>query len=248
MRRIAAAPCPPKISATLMHRQTALDADPSKVQSSWKSFTRLKTYEVLRATLAEPLGSRRRCAFCSDSRAADVEHFWPKSAYPARTYVYENLLLVCPECNRAKLHRFPVDQSGLPLLVNPAADDPWDVLYFAPITGIIDARITHIGDSGEVIRDARGLATLDVLGPILNSTPVIEGRMKSWKALVSRLDRVLSGLEPLPESQTALFGDDDSFGLGEFMLNREGKESPQVRTMREREPQRWQHLRDLPRG
>lgn len=247
MRRLTMATCPSPISVVLMRRQEALDADTTRVQTSWKSFTRLKTYAALRSTLAEPLGTRRRCAFCSDSRAADIEHFWPKSTYPERTYRFENLLLVCPECNRAKLHRFPIDASGLPLLVNPSADDPWDVLYFVPTTGILDSRITEIDATGEPVRDPRGAATLEVLGPILNSNPVIEGRKESWTALVDRLGSVLAGVDPVPATQRELFGSADLFGLGEFLLNREGKESAAVRQMRAESPDRWQQLRELPR-
>jgi uncharacterized protein (TIGR02646 family) len=248
MRRLTSAACPAGIGMVLDRRQVALDADPSKVQKSWKSFTRLKTYQELRKTLSEPLGTRRRCAYCSDSRAADVEHFWPKSLYPGQAFRYDNLLLVCPECNRAKLHRFPVSNSGLPLLVNPVADDPWDVLFFVPTTGLIDARITGIGESGEPVRDARGLATLHILGEILNSTPVLEGRKASWDVLVARLAALLDGNMALPSSQDKIFEQDDSFGLGEFLLNREGKERPEVRVLRERAPQRWKELRDLPRS
>ena len=248
MRRLIAAACPPGIAVVLDRRQAALDADPSRVQTSWKSFTRLKTYQELKTTLSEPLGARRRCAFCSDSRAADIEHFWPKSLYPGRAFRYENLLLVCPECNRAKLHHFPIDDEGLPELVNPAADDPWDVLFFVPTTGLIDARIIEISDSGEPVRDARGLATLKFLGGILNSTPVLEGRKSSWEVLVARLAALLQGTMALPSSQSEIFGPDDSFGLGEFLLNREGKEHPDVRPLRESAPQRWKALRDLPRS
>ena len=248
MRRLSMASCPTHISVVLTRRQTALDADPARVQQSWKSFTRLKAYATLRSTLAEPLGARRRCAFCSDSRAADIEHFWPKSAYPERTYRFDNLLLVCPECNRAKLQKFPLDVAGMPLLVNPSADDPWDVLYFVPTTGIIDARIVSIDPSGAPVREPRGAATMKVLGPILNSGPVLEGRKQSWIALIDQLRLVLTGDTDLPATQAELFGHADLFGLGEFLMNREGKESSAVRELREASPERWQQLRDLPRS
>lgn len=247
MRRLIAAVCPPGISLVLDRRQVALDADPSKVQKAWKSFTSLKTYQALKTTLSEPLGTRRRCAFCSDSRAADIEHFWPKSVYPGQAFRYDNLLLLCPECNRVKGRRFPVDEAGLPLLVNPVSDDPWDVLFFVPTTGWIDARITGISKTGELIRDTRGVATLHILGEILNSTPSLEGRKTSWNLLVSRLEALLEDTTAVPNSQFELFELDDSFGLGEFLLNREGKENPHVRSLRERAPQRWKELRNLPR-
>lgn len=247
MRRIPATACPPQITTVLRHRQEKLDEDQTKVQGSWRTFVRLQSYARLRDVLAAPLGQRRRCAFCSDSRAADIEHFWPKSRYPGRTYNFENLLLICPECNRAKQSKFPLDASGLPLLVNPAFDDPWDVLFFIPSTGLLDSRITEVNARGEPVRDPRGIATLDVLGDILNSTPVLEGRKANWQTVVSRLANVLSGSRSMPSSQAELFGDDDHFGLGEFLLNREGKEWPEVRAMRNAEPRRWNDLRDLPR-
>lgn len=247
MRRVSAEPCPPGLSSVLSRRQEKLNEDTTKFKTSWSSFTKLKSYETLRATLAKPLKDRQRCVYCSDSRAADVEHFWPKSLYPQKTYDFGNFLLVCPECNRKKSNQFPLHSGSLPSLINPMFDDPWDVLFFVPTTGLLDARITGQGPDGKVLREERGVATLTILGEILNSTPLLEGRKESWKNLVKVLGELLASDADLPARQREIFGSADTFGLGEFILNREGKENEQVKYLRNSSPTRWSAIRDLPR-
>lgn len=205
-------------------------------------------YKKLRTFLAEPLGTRRRCAYCSDSRAADVEHYWPKKPFPQKAFTFENYLYICTECNRKKGDRFPFDDYGLPSLINPMFDDPWDVLFFAPATGYIAARIIEVQNDGTLLRSERGERTLEILGSILNSTPLLEGRKESWADVVAATRSWLSGTQPVPKSQIDMFGLKDTYGLGEFLLNREGKEQPEIRAMRQSWPQRWQLLRDLPRS
>lgn len=127
-------------------------------------------------------------------------------------------------------------------------DDPWDALFFAPATGYIAARIIEVQNDGTLLRSERGEKTLEILGSILNSTPLLEGRKESWADVVAATRSWLSGTRPVPKSQIDMFGLKDTYGLGEFLLNREGKEQPEIRAMRQSWPQRWQLLRDLPRS
>src|ERR1700743_2009579 len=124
MRRLPTAGCAVSLASILLARQAAVDAGTLAVDPAWKSFARLKAFETLRKCLRSPLGVRARCAYCSDSRAADVDHFWPKTPYPDKAFLFTNMLFVCPECNRKKSSTFPLDPSGLPLLINPMFDDP----------------------------------------------------------------------------------------------------------------------------
>lgn len=70
-----------------------------------------------------------KCAYC-ESRVthvsfAHIEHYRPRSMFPALTFDWGNLLLSCPVCNssRYKGDKFPETSEGGPL-VNPCADDP----------------------------------------------------------------------------------------------------------------------------
>jgi uncharacterized protein (TIGR02646 family) len=85
-----------------------------------------KAFAEIRRTLAAMASGRERCMYCEDSAGTDIDHFWPKSRYPEKTFAWLNHLLACSTCNRRKLARFPVDAVGSPLLVDPTAEEPLD--------------------------------------------------------------------------------------------------------------------------
>lgn len=244
MRRLIRCECPKSVQSALDSRQEKIDRG-APVRVEWDSFRGLKSYRTLRLTLGRSLGNRQRCAYCSDSLGADVEHFWPKEQYPGRAFVYHNLSLICAPCNRKKSSTFPVDTAGTPLLIDPAADDPWDALFFVENTGWIDARIKSL-ESGHPIYSEKGVTTLAILGDQINSEPVAMARLRSWKQIVARFRDLVSDSE-LPESLEGAFGDIDDYGLAEWLFNREGKEVQEIRDLRFAHPEGWRKLRELPR-
>ncbi len=42
------------------------------------------------------------CCFCENDRSTDIEHFYPKSLYPEKTFSYENYAYSCKPCNTKK--------------------------------------------------------------------------------------------------------------------------------------------------
>lgn len=118
-----------------------------------------------------------KCAYC-ESRivagdSADLENYRPKSRYWWLAYDWENLLVACPACNRAKADRFPLQDESkrakeptdleveLPLLLNPCQDQPAEHLVFA--------------DDGKVYSSTeRGQASIDTLQ--LNRAGLIQER------------------------------------------------------------------------
>ena len=59
---------------------------------------------------------RGKCAFCEQCiEQFHVEHFRPKSIYYWLAYSWDNLLAVCPVCNREKLDRFEVSRNSVVL-------------------------------------------------------------------------------------------------------------------------------------
>jgi uncharacterized protein (TIGR02646 family) len=47
------------------------------------------------------------CGYCEEGCKGEVDHFRPKSRYPARTYQWSNWILACHCCNQAKSERWP---------------------------------------------------------------------------------------------------------------------------------------------
>ncbi len=39
------------------------------------------------------------CNYCEHSEGNDIEHIYPKAAFPEKTFVWDNYLLACPKCN-----------------------------------------------------------------------------------------------------------------------------------------------------
>lgn len=244
MRRLVRVDCPDSVQAVLTRRQKNVDAG-SPVKDEWNSFRQLKAYRDLRKVLEEALGWRLRCAYCSDSYAADVEHFWPKEKFPGRAFKFENLCLICTPCNRKKLARFPRTPSGDPLLIDPFFDDPWDSVFFSQTTGWISARVVGVGPDGPQY-SPKGVATLDVLGDLINAEPVTSARRRSWLDLLKRFNELVTGGRAASSLEEA-FGDIDDYGLAEWLLYREGKETPEVAALRAANPTKWRKLRELPR-
>ena len=106
----------------------------------WKKSRKLPSLLTVLKVLNKMAGKRERCMYCEDSHGSDIEHFWPKTPYPQRMFLWENLLLCCTECGRIKGEVFPLDATGSPLLIDPAKDNPWDFLEFDSQTGNITAK------------------------------------------------------------------------------------------------------------
>lgn len=115
----------------------------------------------------------KRCMYCEDSLGTDIEHFWPKAAYPGQTFCWKNYLLACSFCNsNEKRNLFPLDAKGAPLLLDPTADDPMEHLTLTPSMGRFRP---HRGSP-------KGRASIDVFG--LNSRhELVRGRRNAWEGL-----------------------------------------------------------------
>src|SRR5579864_1256759 len=91
----------------------------------------------------------RRCMYCEDSVADEVEHFRPKDFYPEFVFAWENYLYACGPCNGPKNNHFAIfsaatgaridlrrrrgdpitePEPGDPLLIDPRNEDPMDFI------------------------------------------------------------------------------------------------------------------------
>ena len=141
MRRVPRQDLPAVVVRYLDGRQQRANADQAagtlNIEKSWKSARQTKKLSIVKQQLQQMAGGRERCMYCSDSAGTDIEHFWPKSRYPDRMFSWLNMLLCCTGCGRdCKGSQFPL-VNGLPVLLDPTVDDPWEFLDFSPATGIL---------------------------------------------------------------------------------------------------------------
>ncbi len=74
--------------------------------------------------------SHCKCAYCEihigGKRAAQVEHFQPKSLFPSRSYDWANYLLRCADCNGTKGDQWPTEGGSF---VRPDGEEDPAVLF-----------------------------------------------------------------------------------------------------------------------
>jgi uncharacterized protein (TIGR02646 family) len=95
--------------------------------------TKYRDPEVKRTLVLE---TNEKCAYCESKikhiHHGDVEHIYPKSLDPAKTYEWANLTLACEVCNQNKSNNDPL----ITQIIDPYVTDPTDHLVFAgPIVG-----------------------------------------------------------------------------------------------------------------
>lgn len=66
---------------------------------------RNKTFATVRRALEQMCTGTRRCGYCEDSAADEVDHLWPKEFYPELVFAWRNYLYACGRCNRSKSHQ-----------------------------------------------------------------------------------------------------------------------------------------------
>lgn len=71
----------------------------AKTLFSSRNRKRNRTFAAVRKELAELCSGSRRCMYCEDSVADEVEHFRPKDLYPEVVFVWMNYLYACGQCN-----------------------------------------------------------------------------------------------------------------------------------------------------
>ena len=137
-----------------------------------------RTFAAVRKELAYLCSGSRRCMYCEDSVADEIEHFRPKDLYPEVVFAWMNYLYACGSCNGGKNNKFVVidstgafvdvrphktpvvrPRSGDAALIDPRRENPLDFL-------MLDLRdtfeFTPIADAGTQDYE-RASYTIDVL-------------------------------------------------------------------------------------
>ncbi len=171
MLRIPKGELPTQTQNYLDGQQEKIDAlldYPARVKAGkalWDSKTNTKKgkerFDEVRAALARLCPGARRCHYCEDSAADEIEHLWPKNFYPDRVFRWGNYLYACGPCNgSSKVDRFAVfdereervdlvrgkndpvvaPPAGDTVFVDPRREDPMDYLDLDLDTGIFIPR------------------------------------------------------------------------------------------------------------
>lgn len=61
-----------------------------------------RTFDIVKVALTAMCSGARRCAYCEDSAADEVEHVLPKDFYPELTFEWMNYIYACGPCNSPK--------------------------------------------------------------------------------------------------------------------------------------------------
>lgn len=165
----------PRAIGYLSTWQTAVDSLPTyaervaegKSKFGDRNHNRNATFSHIKVILTQMCQGARRCAYCEDSVADEVEHIRPKDLYPEVVFSWGNYLYACGPCNGPKNNQYAVlagrpkrlvdvtrpdnapvlpPRSGSPALINPRVEDPLRFLFldientfaFTPRLGLSD--------------------------------------------------------------------------------------------------------------
>jgi uncharacterized protein (TIGR02646 family) len=172
MRQIERLPLSAHAIGTLAKRQASVNQhiDPRlRARELWRRRGN-QAFQEIRQMLNEMATGRNRCMYCEDNEGTDIEHFFPKSDYPERAFIWDNYLLACSGCNsNYKRDQFPLSQDNEAMLINPTVDNPDEHLTLTPTTGLFVSR-TERGKNSILIYD-------------LNRQTLEQGRRDAWIAL-----------------------------------------------------------------
>lgn len=186
-------------------------AQVASAQGAWRIHRVDPLMKEVEQLLEQMCCGGRRCAYCEDSLAREIEHIWPKSLYPELAFQWPNYLYACDSCNSKKGAQFAIfPAGGGPMLkvsrargsvarvrpavgdsvfVNPRCEDP-AAFFTLDLTGSFKFR-AHRGLAG---RDReRAEYTLTALP--LNSDPLLKQRRNAYRHYLSTLHHYLRDVE-----------------------------------------------------
>ncbi|MFZ4813324.1 MAG: hypothetical protein ACOYL5_02220 [Phototrophicaceae bacterium] len=192
----------PQALAQLQKHQAQVDAKPTwaeKVAEAarmWKPQNR--AFDEITEQLIAMCPGTRRCCYCEDARAEDVEHYRPKSRYPEDAYVWENYLYACSACNsNAKRDQFAVivdgkrqalpagvePINGQPALINPRYENPLDFLEL----DLLRTFEFGVREGLSELDQQRADYTIEVL-QLNKRVELVDWRQKSYRVFVGWVD------------------------------------------------------------
>jgi uncharacterized protein (TIGR02646 family) len=203
------------------------------IDRAWKYARQTVTMQSVFNVLVSMVGTRARCMFCHDSRGTTIEHFYPKAVYRKKVFVWKNFLLLCQGCQNHKGDRFELDATGLPLLIDPTAEDPWKYLFFDGKTGFITAKFDTAGNE-----DPKGKHTTDPKVLPLNIEAITMGRQRTRRNLIRAVrtftNQITAGnsLTTARDEMIQAVLDNDDYGLAIWYFFKEGSSEEPFKSLR----------------
>ncbi len=179
---------------------------PSRVAAAKENFQSYNvkgnpTFDALKKVLDSMCSGARRCMYCEDSAADEIEHFRPKQFYPEVVFVWLNYLFTCGLCNITKRDKFAVRRQsgeiihlvrkrkespvvpaeGTHLLLNPRIEDP--ALFLT--LDLVDTFAFVPSPSASQENFERAAYTIRTLG--LNRDLLIRARKEAYFSYLARL-------------------------------------------------------------
>ena len=175
-----------------------------------------KTFNAVKHALTELCSGARRCCYCEDSVADEVEHIKPKDLYPEVVFAWENYLYACGRCNGPKNNGFAVFATddgrvvdvrrargapvlpptpGAAVLIDPRWEDPLEYMEL----DLLDTFVMVPLDDADSPRHQRAAYTIELLG--LNRRDyLLEARAQAYHSyrahLVEYIHRRDNGVAP----------------------------------------------------
>jgi uncharacterized protein (TIGR02646 family) len=236
MRRIERVTLAPETVNALQLLQQEVDAQSEQADfdpgEHWKGQRASRTILAVYSALKRMAGPRERCMYCMDSECSDIEHFWPKSPHYDRMYLWENLLIACTPCGRFKGKQFPCANNGVPLLIDPSTEDPWEFLDFDPETGNLNARYLLSVEA----YSPKGETTVKVLH-LDRREGVSAGYRKTYRRLCLLVTEWCD--QQLPENYIERLRETDDHGLLGWFLHGTGEIVDAFSRFRGLHPEEW---------
>jgi 5-methylcytosine-specific restriction endonuclease McrA len=176
----------PLASRIELRKRSSKVAALGDVRQEWRRYRSSVAARPVLDALKQMAGARERCIYCSDSRAGDIDHFVPMALDGGLAFSWRNMQWCCTICNRKKSSKFPLDDFGNALLLDPTREDPWASLILDTSSGVLAPRMVG------AVFDPRGEATLLVLD-ILNHEAIIEGRARGVRRIREAVQSAVEG-------------------------------------------------------
>lgn len=111
-----------------------------------------EVYDAVKESLTKMCSGARRCVYCEDSVANEVEHIRPKDFFPESCFIWENYVYACRICNGTKSNKFAIFRDdngnfqevnlqrgieppkGVDAIINPRIENPMDY-YILDLSG-----------------------------------------------------------------------------------------------------------------
>ncbi len=91
-----------------------------------KNIRKNPVFKEIKECITKMCNITRRCVYCEDNLADEVEHIYPKDLFPDKCFVWENYVYACGPCNGPKNNKFAIfnDEDGKFIELNPPKGTP----------------------------------------------------------------------------------------------------------------------------